>query len=167
MNGVRRRTRHRCHSGDTDVHASRKGRSHARYGATIEVHGITYKELYDRAIALVESDGLTFVHPFDDSDVIAGQGTVGLEHIDEFLDVDTIVVPLGGGHISGVVTTVRLDAPGLASAVSKQLAAPTPNCRSIAVKSNRGRNLTASSRASPPDSWARGPSKSSARKWSS
>jgi len=78
------------------------------YGATVELHGTEYQEFYDRAMALVEAEGLTFLHPFDDPAVIAGQGTVGLEIVEEFPDVDTVVTPVGGGGlISGVATAVK------------------------------------------------------------
>ncbi len=77
------------------------------YGATVELHGTEYQEFYDRAMELVEEEGLTFLHPFDDPAVIAGQGTVGLELVEAFPEVDTVVTPVGGGGlISGVATAV-------------------------------------------------------------
>jgi threonine dehydratase len=77
------------------------------YGATVELHGTEYEEFYDRAMELVEAEGLTFLHPFDDAAVIAGQGTVGLEIAEALPDVDTVVTPVGGGGlVSGVATAI-------------------------------------------------------------
>lgn len=82
------------------------------YGADVIIHGSTYQELHDRAMELVERDGLTFVHPFDDPDIIAGQGTVGLEIIEKCPEVDTVVVAVGGGGlISGIASAVKQRAP--------------------------------------------------------
>jgi threonine dehydratase len=78
------------------------------YGATVELHGTDYQEFYDRAMELVEEKGLTFLHPFDDPAVITGQGTVGLEIVEAFPEVDSVVTPVGGGGlISGVATAVK------------------------------------------------------------
>lgn len=78
------------------------------YGADVVIHGETYQELYDRAIALVDRESLTFIHPFDDPEIIAGQGTVGLELVETFPDIDTVLVAVGGGGlISGVATAVE------------------------------------------------------------
>lgn len=67
-----------------------------------------YDDAYNRAIELKEEQGLTFVHPFDDPLVIAGQGTIGLEIIEEMPDVEAIVVPIGGGGlISGIAFAVK------------------------------------------------------------
>lgn len=67
-----------------------------------------YDDAYNRALQLKEEQGLTFVHPFDDPLVIAGQGTIGLEIIEEMPDVEAIVVPVGGGGlISGVAFAVK------------------------------------------------------------
>lgn len=67
-----------------------------------------YDDAYNRALELRDEQGLTFVHPFDDPLVIAGQGTIGLEIIEEMPDVEAIVVPVGGGGlISGVAFAVK------------------------------------------------------------
>lgn len=71
------------------------------------VEGV-YDDAYNRALQLRDEQGLTFVHPFDDPLVIAGQGTIGLEIIEEMPDVEAIVVPVGGGGlISGVAYAVK------------------------------------------------------------
>ena len=78
------------------------------YGGTVELHGTVYDEFYGRAIELADEHDLTFVHPFDDPDVMAGQGTVGLELVEEVPDTDTVFVAVGGGGlISGVAAAVK------------------------------------------------------------
>lgn len=67
-----------------------------------------YDDAYEKALQLQEETGATFIHPFDDDEVIAGQGTIGLEILDELEDVDAIVVPIGGGGlISGIAYAVK------------------------------------------------------------
>lgn len=78
------------------------------YGADICLVKDTYDDAYAKAVELQEQEGYTFIHPFDDEDVIAGQGTIGLEILDQLDDVDAIVVPIGGGGlISGVAAAVK------------------------------------------------------------
>lgn len=68
----------------------------------------TYDDAHDKAVKLQEETGATFVHPYDDDAVIAGQGTIGLEILDQLENVDAIVVPIGGGGlISGVAFAVK------------------------------------------------------------
>ena len=81
-------------------------------GATVELHGQNLDEALIRARELEEQRGLTFVHPFDDEAVIAGQGTVGLEILEQVPDLDAIVSPIGGGGlISGIATAVKAQRP--------------------------------------------------------
>jgi threonine dehydratase len=78
------------------------------YGARVLLHGQDYGAAYDKAASLAAAEGLTFVHAFDDAGVIAGQGTLGLELLEQLPDVDTVVVPVGGGGLlAGVVTALR------------------------------------------------------------
>lgn len=78
------------------------------YGAEICLVPGVYDDAYKRALELKEERGYTFIHPFDDEDVIAGQGTIGLEILEQVKDVDAIVVPVGGGGlISGVAFAVK------------------------------------------------------------
>jgi threonine dehydratase len=78
------------------------------YGADVVLHGSIWDEANEKALELVESEGLTYVHPFDDLDLIAGQGTIGLEIYDEVPDVDVVVVPIGGGGlVSGVASALK------------------------------------------------------------
>ena len=84
------------------------------YGAEVVLHGRIWDEANERARELVEAEGLTFVHPFDDPQLIAGQGTVGLEIHDDLPDVDVVVVPIGGGGlISGIATALKQRSPGV------------------------------------------------------
>ena len=78
------------------------------YGADVVLHGTIWDEADAKARELVESDGLTYVHPFDDVDLISGQGTVGLEILEDWPEVELVVVPIGGGGlISGIATAVK------------------------------------------------------------
>ena len=73
------------------------------YGAEIIIHGKNFDEAYDYARKIEKEKGFLFIHPFDDPDVIAGQGTVGLEIVDSIKNLDVVIVPVGGGGlISGV-----------------------------------------------------------------
>ncbi len=78
------------------------------YGAGVELVKGDYDEAYARACELQAEQGRTFIHPFDDEDVIAGQGTIGLEILDQLPNVDAVVVPIGGGGlISGIAFAVK------------------------------------------------------------
>jgi threonine dehydratase len=78
------------------------------YGANVLLAGNDYAEAYTRATQLAAESGATFVHAFDDADVIAGQGTVGLELLEQLPDVETVVVPVGGGGLlAGVTQALR------------------------------------------------------------
>lgn len=78
------------------------------FGAEVCLVEGCYDDAYQKALELKESEGYTFVHPFDDENVIAGQGTVALEILNDLDDIDAIVVPIGGGGlIAGVAYTVK------------------------------------------------------------
>lgn len=78
------------------------------YGAEVCLVPGVYDDAYNKAIELRDEKGYTFVHPFDDENVIAGQGTIGLELIDQVDDFDAVVVPVGGGGlISGVAFALK------------------------------------------------------------
>lgn len=78
------------------------------YGATVELYGVIYDDAYNRALAIQEETGATFIHPFDDDDVIAGQATIGLEILRDLPGVDMIFVPTGGGGLlSGIAACVK------------------------------------------------------------
>ncbi len=78
------------------------------YGAEVVMVPGVYDDAYKRALELRDEKGYTFVHPFNDDDVIAGQGTIALEILEELKDIDAVVVPIGGGGlISGVAYTLK------------------------------------------------------------
>ena len=78
------------------------------YGAEVCLVEGVYDDAYNKAIQLRDEKGYTFIHPFDDENVIAGQGTIGLELLDQLPDVDAVIVPVGGGGlISGVAFTMK------------------------------------------------------------
>jgi threonine dehydratase len=84
------------------------------FGAEVVLHGDTFDEARERALVMAAEQGLTFVHPFDDVAVIAGQGTIGLEMLRTQPDLDTLVVAVGGGGlISGIASAVRALKPGM------------------------------------------------------
>ena len=83
-----------------------------RYGAEVILTGEVYDEAYEYAKKLQEKEGYTFVHPFNDEDVIEGQGTIALEVLEELPDADIILVPIGGGGlISGIASDAKLKNP--------------------------------------------------------
>ena len=85
-----------------------KVESTKRLGAEVELVKGTYDDAHDRAVELQEQTGMTFIHPYDDELVIAGQGTIGLEILDQLPDVDAVIVPIGGGGlISGVAFAIK------------------------------------------------------------
>ncbi|WP_178666721.1 threonine ammonia-lyase [uncultured Eubacterium sp.] len=79
-----------------------------RYGADVCLVKGVYDDAYKKAIELKNEKGLTFIHPFDDPDVIAGQGTIGLEILTQLPSADVVVVPIGGGGlVSGIAYTIK------------------------------------------------------------
>ena len=78
------------------------------YGAKVVLHGIDYAEAAERAHEIEDEKGRTYVHAFDDEAVMAGQGTIGLEILEDCPEVDTVVVPIGGGGlIAGIATAIK------------------------------------------------------------
>ena len=92
------------------------------YGAEVVLHGTIWDEANEKAKQLVVERGLTYIHPFDDPELVAGQGTLGLEIHDDFPQADVVVVPIGGG--------------GLISGVSMALKAINPKVRIVGVESS-------------------------------
>jgi threonine dehydratase len=84
------------------------------YGAVVDLEAETPKEAFERLDHLLEETGRTMIHPFDDPFTIAGQGTVGLEILEDVPDVETIVVPVGGG---GLIAGIAVAAAGRARVV--------------------------------------------------
>jgi threonine dehydratase len=82
------------------------------HGARVVLFGANFDEAYSEARRMEREEGLTFVHPFDDEVVIAGQGTLGLEVVEQVAGLDAVLVPVGGGGlISGVAVAVKALAP--------------------------------------------------------
>lgn len=78
------------------------------YGAEVIQHGCVYDDCYCKAVEVQKETGATFVHPFNDPYVIAGQGTVGLEILEDLPNVDAIIVPIGGGGvIAGIAVAAK------------------------------------------------------------
>jgi threonine dehydratase len=94
------------------------------YGAEVVLHGDIWDEANEKAKELVREEGLTYVHPFDDEQLIAGQGTLGLEIVQDWTNVDAVVVPIGGG--------------GLISGVSMAVKSHNPSIKVIGVESSDG-----------------------------
>jgi len=100
------------------------------YGAEVVLHGSIWDEANEKAKELVKNEGLTYVHPFDDEQLIAGQGTLGLEVIQDWPELDAIVVPIGGG--------------GLIAGVSMAVKSHNPKIKVIGVESSDGPAMKAS-----------------------
>jgi threonine dehydratase len=84
------------------------------FGASVILHGTNYDEAYAHATTYAEDKGLSFVHPFADDEVMAGQGTVALEMLEDIKDLDAIVVPVGGGGlISGIAAAAKALKPDI------------------------------------------------------
>ena len=78
------------------------------YGATVVREGLFHDERYAKAVEIRDSTGAVLIPPFDDPDIIAGQGTIGLEILESLPDVNVVVVPIGGGGlISGIATAIK------------------------------------------------------------
>ena len=89
-----------------------KVESTKQYGAEVVLHGDVYDDAFKKAKELEEKEGYIFVHPFDDKDVIYGQGTIALEILEELPETDIILVPIGGGGlISGIACAAKILKP--------------------------------------------------------
>jgi len=93
------------------------------FGAEVLLYGSNYDEACDEATRLCELEGMTFIHPFDDSAVMAGQGTIGLELLEQVPQLEAVVVPIGGGGLIG----------GIACAIKEM----RPDIRIIGVQTSR------------------------------
>ena len=106
-------------------------------GGKVILDGATYDDAYERALELAKNDDLVFIHPFDDPEVIAGQGTIGMEiHRQQKGKVDAIFVPVGGG--------------GLIAGIALYIKALTPETRVIGVEPNDSASMTAALDAGEP-----------------
>ncbi|MBP6019055.1 MAG: pyridoxal-phosphate dependent enzyme [Burkholderiaceae bacterium] len=103
------------------------------YGATVIQYGEIWDDAYAKSLEIQQEQGLTYIHPFDNPQLIAGQGTVGLEIIEDVPDVDYVIVPIGGG--------------GLISGVSMAIKAANPNVKIIGVESTGAPSMSRSVQA--------------------
>ncbi len=93
------------------------------FGAEVVLHGANYDEACEEAMRLCAAEGMTFIHPFDDAVVMAGQGTIGLELLEQVPKLEAVVVPIGGGGLIG----------GIACAIKES----RPEIRVIGVQTSR------------------------------
>jgi threonine dehydratase len=85
-----------------------------RYGAEVILHGANYDEAYAYATTYAQENKKTFIHPFEDDEVICGQGTIALEILDQLEDIDSIVIPIGGGGLaSGIASVIKAKRPDI------------------------------------------------------
>jgi threonine dehydratase len=98
------------------------------FGAEVLLQGASYDEAFAEAMRLCAEQGLTFIHPFDDPDVMAGQGTIGLELLEQVPQLEAVVVPIGGGGLIG----------GIACAIKEAcMQASRPEVRVVGVQTSR------------------------------
>jgi threonine dehydratase len=91
-----------------------KVRAIEEYGGKVVKHGLFHDERFIKAAEIQRTSGATLIHPFDDPDIIAGQGTIGLEICEDLPQVNTVMVPIGGGGlISGISTAVKILKPSV------------------------------------------------------
>src|SRR3984957_13685432 len=93
------------------------------FGAEVVLHGANYDEACEEATRLCKAQGMTFIHPFDDASVMAGQGTIGLELLEQVPQLEAVVVPIGGGGLIG----------GIACAIKES----RPDIRIVGVQTSR------------------------------
>lgn len=97
------------------------------YGAEVILHGSVYDDAYAKACEIQKETGATFLHPFDDKYVIAGQGTIGLEILEDIPDIDVVIVPIGGG--------------GILAGISKAIKSIKPDVRIIGVEAENAASM--------------------------
>jgi threonine dehydratase len=111
------------------------------FGAEVLLYGANYDEACEEATRLCAAEGMTFIHPFDDAVVMAGQGTIGLELLEQVPQLEAVVVPIGGGGLIG----------GIACAIKEACAqASRPEIRVIGVQTSRLPSMLAARSAGRP-----------------
>lgn len=116
------------------------------YGGEVILFGQSVEDSLEKALELSQ-EGRTFIHPFDDLDIIAGQGTIGLEILDELPETDAILVPIGGGGlISGIALAVKAMRPGV-----KIIGVEPLSCPSACTSRQKGERVKVSAKTSIAD----------------
>ncbi len=116
------------------------------YGGKVEIHGSSIADCLRRAEAL-SREGTTLIHPFDDPDIVAGQGTIGLEIAEDMPEVDTVVVPVGGGGlISGIASALKAIRPEV-----RIIGVEAAACPSASESRRRGKRVQVASDGSIAD----------------
>lgn len=106
-----------------------------RYGAEVVLHGADYNEAQEKAHEIEREEGRIYVHAFDDERVMAGQGTIGLEILEDLPEADTVVVPIGGGGlIAGIATAIKEQRPE-----TRVIGVQAAGASSVADSLNKGR----------------------------
>ncbi len=111
------------------------------FGAEVVLHGANYDEAYEEARRICSAQNMTFIHPFDDPAVMAGQGTIALELLEQIDGLEAVVVPIGGGGlIGGIACAIKESNPAI-----KVIGVQTSRLPSmqVAVEQHRGSNDTA------------------------
>jgi len=117
------------------------------FGAEVVLHGSVYDDAYAKACEIQKETKATFLHPFDDKDVIAGQGTIGLEILEQLEDVDVVLVPIGGGGLlAGISTAIKAIKPSV-----KIIGVESANAPSMKSAIEKGEIYTIDSRATIAD----------------
>lgn len=101
-----------------------------KFGANVVLHGDFYDDAYQKALDIQKEEGQTFIHPFNDADIMAGQGTIGLELHENIQDLECVVIPIGGG--------------GLISGIAVALKSLNPNIRIVGVEAEQMAAMKAS-----------------------
>jgi threonine dehydratase len=108
------------------------------YGAEVVLYGVDYDEAAEMAHEIEAEEGRTYVHAFDDPAVMAGQGTIGLEIVEDCPEVDTVVVPIGGGGlISGIATAVKAQVPD-----ARVIGVQAKGASAVAASLRKGEHVT-------------------------
>jgi threonine dehydratase len=108
------------------------------FGAEVVLHGANYDEACEEATRLCEAQGMTFIHPFDDPAVMAGQGTIALELLEQVAQLEAVVVPIGGGGlIGGIACAIKESRPGI-----RVVGVQTSRLPSMAMAMEQGHPVT-------------------------
>ncbi len=115
------------------------------YGGSVELFGDSFDDAYSRAIEIAEKNDLTLIHAFDDPYVAAGQGTIGLEILEDLPDVNLIICPIGGGGlISGIATAIKSKNPScrIIGVQTKEMSAAHQSIKSgTLIKTQKGNTI--------------------------